>query len=310
MRLKALFTENILQHINMKETIQNLLGEEIISFELKGKGYCNNAYYIETENGGKFIVKEERMDAELKEQNSLPVEAHVIQKLSGLNFSVALPKLCFVTKNPDRLAYEYIEGDLLIDVWKDLSEEERIQVCNDLGSFHAELGQKVTEAMARELGVQINTYAGLHPEVEQEYKEILTFTDIPDEFKTLAQKAKTIFDQTLDLLVFQFLHNDAHHENIIIKDKKIAGIIDFGDSEYGEIAREFSRYIRDLPDHAELIINAYENASGHKLSRKRLICNSFLSGLMDNVEDYRKGGDTRSRVEHAIEKYEEMMSEF
>lgn len=291
----------------MKDQIQKLLGEEIIVFGLKGKGYCNNAYCVETKSGKKFIVKEVRADGELKEQNSLQIEAHVIQKLSGLNFSVPLPEIYFVSKKPNMFGYAYIEGDLLIDVWKEISEENRIRICHNLGAFHAELGQKVTETMAREFGVQINTYTGLHPEVEQEYNEILTYTDIPDEFKTLARKTKTIFDQTLNLVVFQFLHNDAHHENIIIKDQKIAGVIDFGDSEYGEVAREFSRYIRDFPEHAKHIISAYEKASGNKLSHERLISNSFLSGLIDNVEDYRKGGKDRTRAEKAVSKYEEMM---
>ncbi len=295
---------------DMKGTIQELLGQEIIIFELKRKGYCNNAYYVETKSGKKVIVKEARADGELKEQNSLQVEAHVIQKLSGLNLSLSLPEVCFVSKDPSMFGYAYIEGELLIDVWKDLSEENRIRICQDLGVFHAELGREITEAMTKELGVQINTYTGLHPEVEQEYKNALIFTDIPEEWKTLARKAKIIFDKTLDLGIFQFLHNDAHHENIIIKDGEIAGIIDFGDSEFGEAAREFSRYIRDFPDHAEYIISAYEAASGKKLSRKRLISNAFLSGLMENVEDYRKGGVDRERAEKAVSKYQEMMRGF
>lgn len=294
----------------MKKTIQKLLGEGIIIFEVKGKGYCNNAYYVETQSGKKFIIKEERPDGELKEQNSLTVEAHVIQELSKLNFSIPLPKIRFVSKEPTMFGYTYIEGEPLIDTWKKLTQEERIRICQDLGNFHAELGQRINETMAREMGIQINMYKGLHPEVEEEYCKILTFTDIPNGWKTFAQKAKTVFDQTLELGVFQFLHNDAHHENIIVKDGEITGIIDFGDSEYGEVAREFSRYIRDFPDHAEYIIKAYEKASGHKLSRERLLSNSFLSGLMDNVEDYRKGGADRTRAEGAVEKYKEMLRGF
>ncbi|EKD93304.1 MAG: hypothetical protein ACD_28C00181G0006 [uncultured bacterium] len=293
---------------NIKESVQKLLGEELIVFELKGKGACNNAYYVETQSGKKFIIKEERPNGELKEQNSLAVEAHVIKQLSNLNFSAPLAKVYFISKEPNMFGYVYIEGDLLIDAWKKLTEEERIGICQNLGVFHAELEQRVTEAMAREMGVQINTYIGLHPEVEEEYSKILTFTDIPNGWKTLAQKTKTIFDKTLELGVFQFLHNDAHHENIIVKDGEITGIIDFGDSEYGEIAREFSRYIRDFPDHAEYIIKAYEKASGHKLSRERLISNSFLSGLMDNVEDYRKGGEDCIRAEKAVSKYEDIFT--
>ena len=32
----------------LKNKIQEILGKEITTFVLKGKGACNNAYYIET----------------------------------------------------------------------------------------------------------------------------------------------------------------------------------------------------------------------------------------------------------------------
>ena len=109
---------------------------------------------------------------------------------------------------------------------------------------------------------------------------------------------------------FQFIHNDSHHENIIIKDQKIAGIIDFGESKYGEVAKEFSRYIRDYPNYVEYIIRSYEKVSGNKLSRERLISNAFLSGLIDHIEGYRKGEESRLKAERAIEKYKEMIDKF
>lgn len=47
-----------------KLQIQKLLGKKITQFVLKGKGACNNAYYLETDKGEKYIVKQER---EIKE---------------------------------------------------------------------------------------------------------------------------------------------------------------------------------------------------------------------------------------------------
>lgn len=292
----------------MKQKLQKLLGEEITLLELKGKGACNNAYYVETESGQRLIVKEERADKELTEQNTLPVEAGLIVLLSTLDLALPIPKVQFVGEDPDMFGYEYIEGELLFDVWKDLSEEERIAICNALGNFHAEIGQKVSKELAQTTGIKINPSSKLHPEVEKEYHEILGYTNIPEEFGLLAQKARKIFDQTLDLGVFQFLHNDCHPKNIIAKDKKIAAIIDFGDSEYGEIAKEFSRYIRDYPDYVEHIIRAYEKASGNKLSRERLITNSYLSGLIDKVHAYRKGGEDREKAVKAVAKYKELIN--
>ncbi len=293
----------------MKKKIQELLGEEIILFELKAKGACNNAYFIETASGGKYIVKEERAIKDFKPQNTLLVEANIIQQLSPLDLSIPIPRISFVLQDPEMFGYEFMEGDILKDVWRDLSEQERITICRSLGFFHAEIGKVVTAEMVVRSGALINLSPKLHPEVEQDYILILDLSDIPPAWKTLAQQAKNIFDQTPDLGVFQFIHNDAHHENIIIQDKRIAGIIDFGESEYGEVSKEFSRYIRDYPDYAEYIIGAYEQASGHKLSRERLISNAFLSGLIDHVKDYQKGGEDQLRAEQAVSKYKELFGE-
>lgn len=287
--------------------IEKLIGEQITEFSLKASGAVNHAYYVETVSGRKYIVKQERVDRELQPQNTLLIEAGVIQRLGELGLSLPVPRVTFISQDPVMYGYEYITGEQLIDVWPSLAEEKRIDICRALGRFHAELGQKVTQQMAEGWGVKINPSADLHPEVRSEYAEILASSDVPASWKSLAERAKSVFDTTLDDTVFQFLHNDAHHENILVKNTKIVGIIDFGESEYGEIAKEFSRYIRDFLGHFQHIVAGYEEQSGHQLSRVRLLTNSLLSGLMENVEDYRKGGEDRARAELAIQTYKELL---
>lgn len=290
----------------LKLRIQELLGEEIAKFILKGKGAVNFAYQVETANG-KYIVKQEREDKEFQPQNDLVVEATIIQKLESLNLSLPIPKVVFVSDDPKMYGYKYIEGEILRSVWDSLTEEEKMNICHSLGHFHAEIGKKVTKEMSGASGIKINDSSGLHPEVAKDYDRLILDANIPSEFKSLAMKAKKIFDQTLDKIFFQFLHNDAQHENILIKDKEISGIIDFGEAEYGEVAKEFSRYIRDFPDHFQYIISAYEEETGNKLSHERLVSNALLSGFIDIIEDYRKGGESREKAEKAIEKYKKLL---
>lgn len=291
----------------IKSAIQKSLGKEVTAFALKGKGAVNNAYYVETADGGKYIVKQERADKEFQPQNDLKIEAAVIQQLERLSLSISIPHVVFISENPHMYGYVYIEGDLLRSLWPTLSEEEKVDICETLGRFHAEIGEKFTKDMAVSSGIVIDDSKDLHPEVKRDYEDILASSDVPEGFKTLAKKAKKIFDGTFDGCVFQFLHNDSHHENILIKDKKISGIIDFGNAEYGETAKEFSRYIRDFPNHFQHIVNAYEKESGNKLSYERLVSNSFISGLIDNVEDYRKGGEKSVKAENAIQAYYKLL---
>lgn len=291
----------------IKLEIQNHLGKEITQFTLKGKGAVNYAYYIETGDGNKYIVKQERDDKEFQPQNDLVVEAKVAQRLYNLNLSVPIPNVVFISENPKMYGYEYVQGDLLRGVWKDLSEDEKMDICRHLGKFHAEIGKKFTKEMAEMIGITIDMSADLHPEVLADYDRLILDTNVPENFKELVKEAKSIFDRTQDKLVFQFLHNDSHHENIIIKDKAISGIIDFGNAEYGETAKEFSRYIRDFPDHFKHIVLSYEDVSGNKLSYQRLISNALISGFIDIVESYHKGGDDRTQAENAIVKYKTLL---
>lgn len=268
----------------------------------------SNAWYVVTADGGKYIFKQEREDKEFQPQNDLTVEAAVIRGLSGLGLSVPLPHVVAVSENPKVYGYDYIEGDLMRGVWGSLSETERVSVCETLGQFHSEIGRKFTKEIAEAAGVKIDPSTDVHPEVAADYRSILESVDVPEEWKSLAREARLILDGTMDGGVFQFLHNDSHHENILIKDRAVSGIIDFGNAEYGEVAKEFSRYIRDFPDYFPHIVSAYEESSGEKLSYERLVSYALLSGLIDIVEDYRKGGERGVKAANAIATYRNLMS--
>jgi Ser/Thr protein kinase RdoA (MazF antagonist) len=298
------------ENLNLKAKIQECLGKEITRFTLKGRGACNDAYYVETREGGHFIVKQERAVKEFQPQNSLMVEAAVAQQFYGLGLSIPIPRVVFVSENPPMYGYEYIEGQLMKEVWPSLSEEERVNICFALGRFHAEIGKKVSREMSQELGVKIDESSDLHPEVLEEYIQLMEDESVPAAFKALVERAKALFDRMRGNLVFQFLHNDAHHENILIQDKKISGFIDFGNTEYGEIAKEFSRYIRDFPEYFTYIMSAYEEESGRRLSYERLVSNALLSGFMEIVEDYWKGGEGRAKAEESIATYDRLMDQF
>ena len=289
---------------DIKVKVEKLLAKEVTLFSLKGKGDCNYAYYVETSDGGKYIVKLERERKETEDQNDLVVEGNVIRSLYDTGLTTPVPHIVLVSDDPKSYAYDYIEGELLRGVWGSLSQEEKIDICRSLGQFHAEIGKKFTKEMSQASGVDISESLGLRPKIiEDQYNELIVDANIPDEFKSLAKEAKRIFDGTTDKAIFQFIHNDGHPENIIIKDKRISGIIDFGDAEYGEVAKEFSRYVRDLPDHFQHILSAYEEYSGHKLCYERIVTNAMISGFVEIIEDYRRGGEGRVRAENTITMY-------
>ena len=300
-------TYSLVNNNDLKLKIQELLGRKIAKFSLKGKGAVNYAYYVESEDGEKFIIKQERNNKEFQPQNDLITEAKVAKQLYTLELSTPTPRVVFVSEDPKMYGYKYIEGDLLREVWQNFTEDEKVNVCRKLGYFHGEIGKKFTKEMAGDVGIIIDMSADLHPEVSTDYNRLILDANVPENFKTLVKEARSIFDRTQDRLVFQFLHNDSHHENIIIKDKMISGIIDFGNAEYGEVTKEFSRYIRDFPNHFQYIVSAYEEQSGNKLSSEHLISNSLISGFIDIVDNYKKGGKSRTEAETMIKTYANLL---
>lgn len=295
--------------LDLKKKVQEIIGAEAARFVLKGKGACNNIYYFETAKGEKYMIKQERHDKELQEQNSLITEAALAQYISSLHLSTPTPQVRFICEDPAMYGYTYIDGDKMKDVWPSLSENERIHICYQLGRFLAEVGANMNKEVSQKIGIKINISPNLHPEVEESYLTLMNSSDTPDELKKMVKAAKGTLDAHQDHLVFQFLHNDAHHENILIKSGSISGIIDFGDAEYGEIAKEFSRYIEDYPEYFEYIVKSYEEASGNKLSLKRLISNAFLTSFKDIVENFQKGGAARAEAEQKTKTYAKLMDE-
>jgi aminoglycoside phosphotransferase (APT) family kinase protein len=292
---------------SLESQIQENLPSPIKEISLKGSGSCNDAYYIVTEDDKKYLVKLEKEVKEFTPENTLVVEAKVAQALEALDLDTPIPHVTFVSENPDMYGYEYIEGDLLRGAWNDFTHDEKITIFKSLGKFHADIAREISKEKAEAIGVQINLSADLHPENLEEHEEIFKNDSVPQNFKDLLIRAKEIVDSTEDKAVFHFLHGDAHHENIIVQDKKVSGFIDFGNSEYGEVSKEFSRYIRDFPDYFQYIVSEYEKVSGDDLSHERLIAFSCASGFIDVVEMYLEGGEEKEKAEESVRVYEELL---
>jgi Ser/Thr protein kinase RdoA (MazF antagonist) len=292
---------------NLRKWVEDSLGTTVTEFRFFSRGAVNNVYYLETTGGDKCLVKVERDDKEFQPQNSLSVEAAVANQLSTMNLSIPTPTVRFVTVDPVMYGYDYIEGTTLRSVWSELTEERRVEICKKIGVFHGELAANFTKEAAVSVGICIDYSRGLHPEVQQEYEQFRIDDSLPQQWRELLDTAKMLFDQTNEDCIFKFVHNDGHHENILIDNNHISGFIDFGNAEFGEVAKEFSRYIRDYPDYFQHIVEAYEAQTGLVLSCKRLISNAFVSGFAEFVEAYQAGGDTRLKAEEAVETYQKLL---
>ena len=280
--------------------IQHFFTQKILSCELLGSGCSNDAYLIQTNDAKKYVAKRARNAPEHKAQNTLFLEAKLLEFLSPKHLCIFIPKIVFLSENPDMYGYEYIPGMLLTKIWEEIHPLVKISISKQLWQFHAELGKNISRKESWKLWLNIDLSPDLHPESLEDLRKIHGDPDIPGDIKHLALSMRKVLENTFSDLHFQFLHNDAHHENILVADAEITGFIDFWEAEYGEITKEFSRYIRDFPDYWQYIVQSYEEHSWNMLSCERLISYSFLAGLIDNIEMWKKWGEKRDQANKNI----------
>lgn len=260
--------------------IQSFFDKEIKTFSPKGQGMCNNTYYVETSDGKRYLLKEEREDKKTEEQNDLVIEGSVVRCLSDLDSTLPIPNVIFVSGDPKMYCYEYVEGEMMVYAWEKLKESEKIGVAKSIGAFHANIGKHLTADQAQEIGIVVDESPGLDSTGERTIQAFLD-DDVPESYKESAQKAKKLFDETQEYAIFQCIHNDTHNENTILHNQRLAAVVDFGDCEYGDVHREFSYHVRRYPEYLEHFIAGHKASSGKSLSLQRLISYAIIADVKE-----------------------------
>ncbi|GAA4409907.1 hypothetical protein GCM10023187_33860 [Nibrella viscosa] len=265
----------------LKSAIEHRLGQKVLSLSQMGQGMCNTIWYADTYDQQTYLVKQERLEKYEEEQNNLVVEGNLLKTLNEKNPLLPIPQIIFVCENPRMYGYRYAPGRMMSEAWADLTEAERTSLCEQLGQFHYELGNTLTEPELIELALLNNKELEINEETDGDLLRFLDHPLIPETYQDLVL---TIYHTILDTnaqSIFRFCHNDSHHENILLVNGQLACVIDFGDADFGDVHREFSRYVLDYPDYYDIIVRTYERLSNTRLSRQRIIALSIMDTLGD-----------------------------
>ncbi len=248
-----------------------------------GQGMCNNIWLAVTEDDQRFLIKQEREDKSEEEQNNLLREAKLIEKLKQKNGSLPIPDIVFINESPKMYGYTYVAGDTMKNIWNSLSDGEKTKLCESLGRFHADLQETLTEEEIFTLGIA-NSHSCFDPEEMEDLERLVSNTSIAQHYRRAVEHIFEVFTSTDHYAFDKLCHNDSHFENILVHEGKLACVIDFGDADFGDVHREFTRYYQDFPAHLETVLQSYEAASGHTLSRKRIKARSILD-IADELKD-------------------------
>lgn len=155
-------------------------------------------------------------------------EGSLIKKARKIGIPVASPiDIGYLSNGKTYFISSYIEGNDVYSSLKNLSKKEHYQLGVESGKY-LKLLHKIEAP--KKLDKWSNHILNKHKRYLEAYEYIGITFDGAKETNAFIEKNK----EYLNTRPSTFQHDDYHLENIIIQDKKITGIIDFGNFDYGD----------------------------------------------------------------------------
>lgn len=244
-----------------------------VNFITKVKTYANKLYKVETNKGNFYLKiyddkKQSKVGFKLSKLYPLLLK-HKIPVPNVLKFDSSLK----IVKHPYLILTE-IEGDSLENVYKKLSKKELLKFYYDLGSVLAKIHSITFEKFGETLdGKTLKGFSEIKDQgpfktwYEMHNKIILQRLSYlkNSSFEDLIQPIKKWYKNNRKLINYnitpRLLHEDLNQKNIIIKNKKLSGIIDFDGAFIGHNEEEFMRtegaHFFDKPELKEVFFKGY-----------------------------------------------------
>ena len=242
----------------MKKTLakilENLYGLEIVYLEKIKTGFTNKNYYVSTNTNEKFIVRV----SPLSRMKHLWLEIYVLNKLKG-KIPLEVPEP-FISKIN---TYNVRVGNNLVTVFKFIEGKAASSIISarnlEICRFSKNLG-RVVAILHEELSrINIPNTSFTHQRLISSYYDLFKFYTVCSYYphdawrKELLKKMNIILkvlykyiDYYDNLRRQMFIHTDIRMDNLIVRDKKIVGIIDFDDIMVGDEAFDLASILVEI----------------------------------------------------------------
>ncbi len=221
--LEATVLQCLGDHYGITGSLSRLSGENI-NYLVKVSDEARYVFKIMRDNFSPGAVMMENAAVEHAFSNGFELEMPRIVKnragdyYSGIN----------IRKNTSNMAilYNYIKGKLLSDM-SDISMDLANNIGSAIALFDLAMG-KFNHSEAHRSHRWDLAEAGQH-------LDKIKLVEDPDKRELLALAFRIWFSEAkpkLSALPQQFIHGDAHDDNILIRDGQVSGLLDFGDSGF------------------------------------------------------------------------------
>jgi len=215
-----------------------------------------------------IFVKELRPDPELTETNPIDIETNLLCFMHN-----RLPRSCFpdiIWSTEKHYAYEKLPWTPLKEnnfSQRDKKEQESLIV--EIVDAMIQLFGCCSETEAKNIWINIYHEPFMYTFFEEEKKAFFDHHSLPLDWKNYVQK-QTECLYTNYYGIFGLIHADLHHQNILVENKKLSWIIDFGDARWWDITRDFCIFCDDYPACIDIMTTYYNTKTGNYVSAERI----------------------------------------
>lgn len=262
-----------------KASFEALSQLRILEIHFLGKGACNNVYYIKTDSGAEFTVKQQRSDMLDSETNTLLKEAEILKFLGDLDDNL-FPKVLFISGAPLMYAYRYFQGSTLEKALHQMIKVEIESLMFLVGKHIASLHSVILQAIdINNLGLKSDEKTIL--DRIKQINSLIEQNNIPHSLTSEIVERLTFLQNKYELsnITTMPIHGDIHKGNIIINNNNI-GFIDYGDIRISEVYNEFSHLAKQFPEYIQIILDGYNSISNIKIETNIV----QIYGLVTDIE--------------------------
>lgn len=280
-----------------KTEIEEILNKKITEWSELGSGMCNTVYKATIEKDY-YSIKVVKSNTEVREMNTLLVEARITEVLNQKNSLLPIPKIRYIDPRGEFYIYNFVDS-------VSLGEGDNQKYVNTLlpsmGEFHSSIDCIDKNTACNVIGIKEYSLDNFMIKYGSVLKKYIHNEKMPDNYRYVLDIAFSVFEKTKnDDIHEQLLHNDIHGENIFLDPKgELDCVIDFGDAVWGDVHLDMMWYVHGYPNDWEKVVDSYEKKSGCIINKQKLValaCLRFTRGL---CEWYLKGQE----LEHCNEKF-------
>lgn len=221
--------------MDIREIIEREFGLIVHNIAALGQGLDSTAYLVNNE----YIFKQSKHD---EAKINLKKEVRVLNYLKR-KITLQIPDIEYYSEKYSVCGYKEIKGDKLTPgIYKNMSDDEKDMLVQDIALFLQELHS-----------VPLPDIDGLELSITDDYKSDcdalreMIYDKIPDKSKEYLNNLykRILNDERVTKYVRALCHNDLSCNHMIIQNKKLVGIIDFGDAAITDRDKDFVYLLED-----------------------------------------------------------------